>query len=92
MFTKGKPETAQRTVKTGEGAGYMAELEKWLEEAIFEPIKEAINSGDAKELHIAFSEGKQLLKRKVLTSYHNGLKAKQSSNYKQDGQQTYRRN
>ena len=50
MFTREKPETAQRTVKTGEGAGYMAELEKWLEEAIFEPIEEAINSGDAKEL------------------------------------------
>ena len=91
MFTKEKPETAQKTAKTGNSTGYMAELDKWLDEAIFEPIEAAIAKGDAKELHLAFSEGKQLLKRKVLASYHNGLKAK-TSNSQTDGQSTYRRN
>ncbi len=89
-----QPETAPREAASSTGAqtGYMAELEEWLDLTIFEPIENAINSGDAKELHIAFAEGKQLLKRKVLASYHNGLKAKQTSNTKNNGQPTYRRN
>ncbi len=88
-----QPETAPReSASTGAQTGYMAELEEWLDFTIFEPIERAISDGDAKELHIAFSESKQLLKRKVLASYHNGLKAKQTSNPKNNGQPTYRRN
>ncbi len=64
----------------------MAELENWLDEVIFEPIENAIATGEMKELHRTFSECKQLLKRKVLASYHNGLKAKQTSNPKNNGQ------
>jgi hypothetical protein len=56
--------------------GYMAELEKWLEDTVFEPFTEAIAAEDNKELQIAFNEGKQLIKQKVLASYHNGLKAR----------------
>ena len=95
MFTRReKPETAQprETASTGAQTGYMAELENWLDEVIFEPIENAIATGDTKELHLTFSECKQLLKRKVLASYHNGLKAKQTSNPKNNGQQSYRRN
>ncbi len=78
---------------TGSNTGFMAELEEWLDFTIFEPIENAIATGDAKELHIAFSECKQLLKRKVLASYHNGLKAKAPTiNPKSNGQPTYRRN
>jgi hypothetical protein len=68
-----QPETAPREAASSTGAqtGYMAELEKRLDFTIFEPIERAISDGDAKELHIAFAEGKQLLKRKVLASYHN---------------------
>lgn len=96
MFTQRRqPETAQsrEAASTGAQTGYMAELEAWLDEAVFEPIENAIATGDTKELHLAFSECKQLLKRKVLASYHNGLKAKTPTiNQKSNGQQTYRRN
>jgi hypothetical protein len=96
MFTprrqQHQPETAQQPASTGAQTGYMAELEEWLDFTIFEPIENAIATGDTKELHLTFSECKQLLKRKVLASYHNGLKAKQTSNPKNNGQPTYRRN
>ncbi len=93
MFTRRQPETAQQEASTGAQTGYMAELENWLDFTIFEPIENAIATGDTKELHLTFSECKQLLKRKVLASYHNGLKAKApTSNPKNNGQQTYRRN
>jgi hypothetical protein len=93
MFTRRQqPETAQQPASSGSQSGYMAELEEWLDFTIFEPIERAIATGDTKELHIAFSESKQLLKRKVLASYHNGLKAKPSSNYKSDERPSYRRN
>ncbi len=94
MFTRRQPETApQQLASTGAQTGYMAELEEWLDFTIFEPIENAIATGDAKELHLTFSECKQLLKRKVLASYHNGLKAKTpTSNPKNNGQQSYRRN
>ena len=95
MFTpRRQPEAAQprETASTGSSTGYMAELEEWLDFTIFEPIENAIATGDTKELHLTFSECKQLLKRKVLASYHNGLKAKQTSNPKNNGQPTYRRN
>lgn len=36
-------------------SGYMAELEAWLEKAVFPPIREAIASGDSKDLHLAFN-------------------------------------
>jgi hypothetical protein len=75
------------------GRGFMAELDQWLDENVFEPIERAIASEDTKELHIAFAESKQQIKRKVLASYHNGLKAKSAINYKTNGQRTtYRRN
>ena len=82
------------TRSTNGNSGYMAELEAWLDEAVFEPIERAIANEDSKELHIAFSESKQLIKRKVLASYHNGLKAKSPviNHLKNNGQQTYRRN
>lgn len=73
-------------------AGYMAELEAWLDETVFEPIEQAIASEDSKELHIAFSEAKQHIKRKVLQSYHNGLKTNQTRNQQKYGTSTYRRN
>jgi hypothetical protein len=94
MFPRrNQPETAQReTASTASHSGYMAELEQWLDEEVFEPIERAIETNDVKELHLAFSESKQLLKKKVLASYHNGLKAKPTSNPKNNGQQTYRRN
>ncbi|MBA2749883.1 MAG: hypothetical protein H0U45_14445 [Tatlockia sp.] len=94
MFTRREPETetAHKEASTGNQSGYMAELEEWLDFTIFEPIENAIASGDTKVLHLAFNESKQLLKRKVLASYHNGLKAKQTSNPKNNGQPTYRRN
>ena len=94
MFNRrNQPETAQETASTGAQTGYMAELEAWLDEAVFEPIERAIEDEDSKELHIAFAEAKQLLKRKVLASYHNGLKAKlPTSNQKSYEQKTYRRN
>jgi len=73
--------------------GYMAELDQWLDEAVFEPIERAIEDEDSKELHIAFSDAKQLIKRKVLASYHNGLKAKTpTSNPKTYEHKSYRRN
>ena len=55
-------------------SGYMAELEEWLEEIVFEPIKGAIARQDSKELQIAFNEATAQIKRRVLASYHNGLK------------------
>jgi hypothetical protein len=92
MFTQRKPhQTATQTAKTADNGGYMAELDKWLDEVIFAPIQDAITSRDAKELHIRIAESKQLIKRKVLASYHNGLKAK-SSNPKTDERPTYHRN
>lgn len=72
--------------------GYMAELEEWLDEAVFEPIERAIADEDTKELHIAFAEAKQHIKRKVLASYHNGLKAKQPQIKKTYERSNYRRN
>jgi hypothetical protein len=92
MFPRRQPETAHKEASTGNQSGYMAELEEWLDFTIFEPIENAIASGDTKVLHLAFAESKQLLKRKVLASYHNGLKAKQTSNPKNNGQPTFRRN
>lgn len=92
MFTKGKPhQTASQTARNATGGNYMAELDSWLETAIFEPIQDAITSRDAKELHVLITECKQLIKRRVIASYHNGLKAK-TSNPNKYGQQTYRRN
>jgi hypothetical protein len=84
-------DTAPEAAKPA-GNGYMAELDQWLDEAVFEPIERAIENEDSKELHIAFSEAKQHIKRKVLASYHNGLKAKTPTNQKTYGQQTRRRN
>ena len=73
--------------------GYMAELDQWLDEAVFEPIERAIANEDSKELHVAFNESKQHIKRKVLASYHNGLKAKTpTSNPKTYEHKSYRRN
>ena len=72
--------------------GFMAELEAWLDEFVFEPIEAAIADEDTKELHIAFSESKQHIKRKVLQSYHNGLKAKLPAKQKNYGRSNYRRN
>jgi hypothetical protein len=81
------------TRSNGSGSGYMAELEAWLDEAVFEPIERAVANEDSKELHLAFSESKQLIKRKVLASYYNGLKAKTPiSNQKTYEQQNRRRN
>jgi len=86
-------EGGTKSTRSG-GNGYMAELEAWLDEAVFEPIERAIANEDSKELHLVFSESKQLIKRKVLASYHNGLKAKSPviNHPKNNGQQTYRRN
>jgi hypothetical protein len=100
MFTqrRNQPETTaqareQASSTGGSNSGYMAELEAWLDSTIFEPIENAIATNDAKELHITFSECKQLLKRKVLASYHNGLKAKTpTSNPKTYEHKPYRRN
>lgn len=99
MFTKrNQPETAQETAGTATGKGFMAELDEWLDENVFEPIERAIENGDTKELHLAFTESKQFLKRKVLASYHNGLKARaqeqqtiNQNNY-EPRQRNYRRN
>ncbi len=95
MFTRrNQPETAQPkdAASTGSNTGYMAELEGWLDLTIFESIENAVATGDTKELHLTFTECKQLLKRKVLASYHNGLKAKIPTNQKNNGQPTHRRN
>ena len=59
--------------------GYMAELETWIEDVVFSPIREGIADQDAKAVLIAFSEGTGLIKRKVLASYHNGLKARSNA-------------
>ncbi len=83
-------DTDQNGKKTA-SSGYMAELDEWLEEVVFEPIERAIANEDSKELHIAFNESKQHIKRKVLQSYHNGLKTNQTRNQKNYGHQTYRR-
>jgi hypothetical protein len=93
MFPRrNQPETAHKeTASTASHSGYMAELEQWLDETVFEPIERAIANEDSKELHLAFSESKTQLKKKVLASYHNGLKAKSTNNPKNYGQQTYRR-
>jgi len=86
-------QSGTKSTRNGSGSGYMAELEAWLDEAVFKPIERAIANEDSKELHLALSESKQLIKRKVLASYHNGLKAKTPiSNQRNYGQQTYRRN
>ena len=93
MFYRKQPETAPKQSATGANTGYMAELEAWLDSAIFEPITSAIATQDAKELHIAVTEAKQLLKRKVLASYHNGLKAQSSAIKPQSHERsTFRRN
>ena len=70
---------ADTRVNAGERTGYMAELETWIEEAVFNPIREGIANQDAKAVLIAFSEGTGLIKRKVLASYHNGLKARSNA-------------
>jgi len=60
---------------------------------VFEPIERAIEDEDSKELHLAFAEAKQLIKRKVLASYRNGLKAKTpTSNQNPYEHKSYRRN
>jgi hypothetical protein len=93
MFTrKYQPETAQKDASTASNTGYMAELDQWLDETVLVPIEEAIASGDAKELQLAFIEGKQQIKRRVLASYHNGLKAKAASNRKSYDKPAYRGN
>jgi hypothetical protein len=93
MFTRKQPETAPREpASTGDNTGYMAELDQWLDEFVFEPIERSIASEDLKELHIAFNEAKHHVKRRVLQSYHNGLKTKQIRNQKNYEQRTYRRN
>lgn len=97
MFTRRhQPETAppqqREPAGTGKQSGYMAELDQWLDFTIFEPLENAIATGDTKELYLAFAECKQLLKRKVLASYHNGLQAKQISNPKNNERSTRRRN
>jgi hypothetical protein len=70
----------------------MAELDAWLDENVFAPVERTIAAEDTKELHIAFAESKQQIKRKVLASYHNGLKAKSPIKQKNYERQTYRRN
>lgn len=72
-----KDETAQRD-RLQARSGYMAELEAWLDKDVYEPIKAAIAARDSKELHIAFNEATVQIKRKVLASYHNGLKARKN--------------
>ena len=57
-------------------SGYMVELEAWLDESVFLPIREAVAAQDSKELHLAFNEATVQIKRRVLASYHNGLKAR----------------
>jgi hypothetical protein len=68
----------------------MAELDQWLDEVVFEPIERAIEHEDSKELHLAFSESKTQLKKKVLASYHNGLKARSTNNPKKYEHKSYR--
>lgn len=70
MFTQKK--TFNEQPASGKRLGYMAELDAWLDEAVYEPIVNAITAEDSKELMVAFSETKQLIKQKVLDSYHNG--------------------
>jgi len=62
--------------------GFMAELEQWLAAEVYGPIEAAITAQDAKELHLAFNEATVQIKRKVLSSYHNGLKAKTNGSRK----------
>jgi hypothetical protein len=75
-----QPETSSASQEAQAQSGYMAQLEAWLDEAVFEPIERAIIANDTKELHLAFAETKRQLKRKVLESYHNGMKAKTEGN------------
>ena len=70
-----EPDTQAAEVRVK--SSYMAELEAWLDAEVFSPIEIAVEDGDAKELHLAFNTGKLLIKRKVLSSFHNGLKAKE---------------
>jgi hypothetical protein len=87
-----EPDTAPGEA-TQNGRGFMAELDQWLDEMVFEPIEQAISDEDSKELHIAFVESKQHIKRKVLASYHNGLKAKSAAiNHNANDKPHYRRN
>lgn len=79
IFTERQPEdnSADRDRSYARG-GYLAELEEWLEEAVFGQIKAAIVTRDSKELHKAFNEATLQIKRRVLASYHNGLKARKN--------------
>lgn len=87
-----EPDT-ESSEATQNGRGFMAELDQWLDEMVFEPIEQAIAQEDSKELHIAFGESKQHIKRKVLASYHNGLRTKAPTiNRNDNGQPTRRRN
>ena len=71
----------------------MAELEAWIEAEVFASIKEAVAGRDAKELNIAFAGAVKAIKKKVLESYHNGLKAKSAdSNRQNNARSTFRRN
>jgi hypothetical protein len=51
---------------------YMAEVEMWLREEIFSPIRSAHESGDAEELKVATDRSVKAIKEKLLESYRNG--------------------
>ncbi len=49
MFTrKNQPETTPETASTNAGKGFMAELDEWLDIAVFEPIENAIEPATPK--------------------------------------------
>ena len=78
-FDEADTDESSRRSLPPQRSGYMAELEQWIDEALFEPIRSAIAEEDAKGLSIAFNEATGQIKRRVLASYHNGLKARSNA-------------
>ena len=65
----------QRTAARSRTSGFMAELDKWTDAKVINPLHEAVMDGDDETCQAVCDQIKDAIRQKVLESYRNGQAA-----------------
>lgn len=68
-------QSTQRNNAHNEKAGYMSQLEAWIDEQVMNPLHQAITNGDKDAVMTAYEAVTKAIKAKMLESYRNGQSA-----------------
>jgi hypothetical protein len=72
MTQDNKRDYAQRPSAQNEKAGYMSQLEAWINEQVIDPLYQAVGDGDKDAVLPTVEAVTKAIKAKMLESYRNG--------------------